>query len=61
MKQRLGQIFLIDKKVAEREVSYAYISHNDTVLEIGPGQGILTKLLAKKAKKVVAIELDKNL
>jgi 16S rRNA (adenine1518-N6/adenine1519-N6)-dimethyltransferase len=61
MKQRLGQIFLIDKKVAEREVNYAYISHNDTVLEIGPGQGFLTKLLAEKAKKVVAIELDKNL
>lgn len=61
MKQRLGQIFLIDKKVAEREVNYAYISHSDTVLEIGPGQGFLTKLLAEKAKKVVAIELDKNL
>jgi len=61
MKQRLGQNFLIDKKVAEREVNYANITHNDTVLEIGPGQGILTKLLAEKAKKVVAIELDKNL
>lgn len=61
MKQRLGQIFLIDKKVAEREVNYANINQDDVVLEIGPGQGILTKPLAKKAKKVVAIETDKNL
>ncbi len=61
MKQKLGQNFLIDKNVAEREVNYANISKDDIVLEIGPGQGILTKLLANKANKVVTIELDKNL
>jgi 16S rRNA (adenine1518-N6/adenine1519-N6)-dimethyltransferase len=61
MKQKLGQIFLIDKKVAECEVNYANITQDDVVLEIGPGQGILTKLLAEKAKKVVAIEIDNNL
>ena len=61
MKQSLGQIFLIDKKVAEREINYANIIHDDVVLEIGPGQGILTKLLAEKAKKVIAIEIDESL
>jgi len=61
MKVRLGQNFLIDKQIAEREVSYADISKKDTVLEIGPGNGILTKILAEKAKKVIAIEIDKNL
>jgi len=61
MKQKLGQNFLINEKVAEREVDYANISKDDIVLEIGPGRGIITKLLAKKAKKVIAIELDKNL
>jgi len=60
MKQKLGQNFLTDKRVAEREVDYANITHDDVVLEIGPGHGILTKLLAEKAKKVVAIELDKD-
>ena len=61
MKQKLGQNFLIDKRVAEREVNYAGIENNDVVLEIGPGQGILTRLLAERAKRVIAIEIDKNL
>lgn len=61
MRQHIGQNFLIDKNVAEREVNYASITKDDVVLEIGPGDGILTKLLAKKAKQVVAIELDENL
>ncbi|KYK23880.1 dimethyladenosine transferase [Thermoplasmatales archaeon SG8-52-4] len=61
MKQKLGQNFLIDKRVAEREIKYAGITKNDVVLEIGPGKGILTKLLADKAKKVIAIEIDRNL
>ena len=61
MKKKLGQNFLIDKKVAEREINYADIKHNDIVLEIGPGRGILTNIISKKAKKVIAIELDKKL
>ena len=61
MKQKLGQNFLIDKRVAEQEVNYAGIENNDVVLEIGPGQGILTRLLAERAKRVIAIEIDKNL
>jgi 16S rRNA (adenine1518-N6/adenine1519-N6)-dimethyltransferase len=61
MKKKLGQNFLIDEKVAQREIKYADITKDDIVLEIGPGKGILTKLLANSAKKVIAIEIDKNL
>ncbi len=61
MKVKLGQNFLIDNNIAKREVEYADIKKSDIVLEIGPGKGILTKILAKKAKKVIAIEYDKNL
>jgi len=61
MKKKLGQNFLIDTKVAEREVFYSKISTDDVVLEIGPGKGILTKLLAEKARKVISIEIDEKL
>jgi 16S rRNA (adenine1518-N6/adenine1519-N6)-dimethyltransferase len=61
IKKKLGQHFLIDKNIAELEVKYASIKNNDVVLEIGPGEGILTKLLANKAKKVIAIEIDQEL
>ena len=61
MIKKLGQNFLIDHQVAEREVAYAKITKDDVVLEIGPGKGILTTKLAEKAKKVIAIEIDKQL
>lgn len=61
VKKKIGQNFLVDKQVAEREINYASLSKNDIVLEIGPGKGILTKLIAKKAKKVIAIEIDSRL
>jgi len=60
-KGKIGQNFLIDKKVAERELEYASIEKNDVVLEIGPGKGIITKLLSEKAQKVIAIEIDEKL
>jgi 16S rRNA (adenine1518-N6/adenine1519-N6)-dimethyltransferase len=61
MKRSLGQNFLIDNNVATREVQYAKISKEDIVLEVGPGSGILTRLLAEKAKKVIAIEIDEKI
>jgi 16S rRNA (adenine1518-N6/adenine1519-N6)-dimethyltransferase len=61
MKKKFGQNFLIDKNIAKRELEYAEIKKNDVVLEIGPGNGILTKLLAEKAKQVIAIEIDDQL
>lgn len=60
-RQRLGQHFLIDASVAEREITYAQVTKNDVVLEIGPGKGIITCALAKKAKQVIAIEIDPHL
>ena len=58
--KRLGQHFLVDSRVARRHVGHAAIGSSDTVLEIGPGLGILTRLLAERARHVVAIEADRR-
>jgi len=57
----LGQNFLQDPLALEKIVSAAEIQPVDTVLEIGPGLGSLTRYLAISAKEVVAVELDMNL
>ena len=57
----LGQHFLVDERVAHRHVEFAGITATDTVLEIGPGLGILTDLLLRKAARVVAVERDRRL
>lgn len=57
----LGQNFLEDPQALEEIVSAAEIQQTDTVLEIGPGLGSLTRYLAASAKEVVAVELDENL
>lgn len=61
--KKLGQYFLKPKYgwVIETIIKAAEIEKNDTVLEIGPGKGILTRALAKKAAKVIAVEKDENL
>ena len=57
-RKRLGQHFLIDERVLQLIVSTAGLSESDVILEIGPGLGILTKELAQKAGRVIAVELD---
>ncbi len=57
----LGQHFLVDREVLRKIVGAAEISKTDTVLEIGPGLGALTLELAKRAKKIIAVEKDKEL
>lgn len=57
-KDHLGQNFLLEKRVAVKMLLAAELSIKDTVLEIGPGIGTLTKELAKKAKQVISIEKD---
>jgi len=59
--KEFGQNFLIDSNIAEREINYCNITKDDVVLEVGPGKGILTELLAKRAYKVIAIEIDEKL
>lgn len=57
----LGQHFLVDENSLESIVEAADIQSNERVVEVGPGMGILTKELCKKAKEVVALELDKSM
>jgi 16S rRNA (adenine1518-N6/adenine1519-N6)-dimethyltransferase len=57
----LGQNFLQDPIALENIASAAQIQPTDTVLEIGPGLGSLTRYLAAAAKEVVAVELDQHL
>ena len=57
-KPKLGQNFLTDHSAARRIVDALGDVSNRTVIEIGPGQGMLTDLLVKRARKVIAIELD---
>ncbi len=59
-KKGLGQNFLIDDTVCPR-MAEAACSEGGGVLEIGPGAGVLTTELAKRAKRVVAIEIDERL
>ncbi len=59
--KRLDQHFLSNENYIQKEIDAANITKNDVVLEIGPGVGTLTQYLLEKAKKVVAVELDKNL
>ena len=60
-KKGLAQHFLIDKEVLGLITSTAELTTDDTVLEIGPGLGVLTGELAKQAGCVLAIELDSKL
>ena len=60
-KKSLGQNFLVDENIISRIVQAASVTKDDTVIEIGPGAGAMTKDLADAAGKVIAIELDERL
>jgi 16S rRNA (adenine1518-N6/adenine1519-N6)-dimethyltransferase len=60
-KKELGQNFLVDSSILSRIVACAEISENVEVLEIGAGLGSLTFFLAQAAKRVTAVEVDKDL
>lgn len=59
-KKRLGQNFLIDGTAIADIINAANITSDDVIVEIGPGVGFVTEQLVKKAKKVIAIELDEE-
>ncbi len=54
------QFFLIDQSIIDKLVEFANIGKNDRVLEVGSGIGFLTKVVAKKAKEVITIEIDER-
>jgi len=60
-KPKLGQHFLASEDLAARVVDTLGDVSQSTVLEIGPGRGILTSLLAKRARRLIAVELDRVL
>jgi 16S rRNA (adenine1518-N6/adenine1519-N6)-dimethyltransferase len=60
-RKRLGQHFLVDGGVVERMVALADVGGADTVLEIGPGVGALTDVLAARAGRLYLIEYDRGL
>ena len=57
----LGQNFLVDPEVCPSMAEAAYLDENTCVIEIGPGVGVLTAELAKRAGKVLSFEVDKRL
>ena len=60
-KKSLGQHFLTDRHILEAIADAADVGPEDTVIEVGPGRGSLTEVLARRARGVVALELDAGL
>lgn len=59
--KKFGQNFIFDKNLLTAIINDSGINKNDDVLEIGPGAGTLTRVIAEKAKKVVSYEIDTSL
>ena len=60
LNKSLGQNFLIDQNITGKIVDGAEISKDDIVVEVGPGIGSLTRVIAERAERVIAVEIDKN-
>lgn len=60
-RKSLGQHFLVNGHIADRIVDCAGIEPEDTVLEIGPGKGILTERLLERVRNLTVVEIDSNL
>ncbi len=60
-KKNFGQNFLVDERVLDKIISAANITKDDLIIEVGPGIGTLTQAMAKKAGKVISVEIDKTL
>jgi 16S rRNA (adenine1518-N6/adenine1519-N6)-dimethyltransferase len=61
VKKEYGQHFLVDRNILEVIGRLADLGPDDVVLEIGPGQGVLTRYLAERVRRVHAIEIDRAL
>jgi len=60
-KRRFGQNFLVDNHVVDRIIAAVNPEANETIIEIGPGRGALTKRLVQSGARIVAIEFDREL
>ncbi len=60
-KKEMGQNFIFDPALIEQLADASLVTRADGVLEIGPGRGTLTGALARRARKVIAVELDRTL
>jgi 16S rRNA (adenine1518-N6/adenine1519-N6)-dimethyltransferase len=60
-KKNLGQHFLSDPRVQQKIVQACDLKPADTIVEIGPGQGVLTRLMAPLVKKLICVETDRDL
>ena len=60
-KRHRGQNFLVDNNIRAKIIATADIKPSDVILEVGPGMGALTEELVKRAKRVIAVEIDKDL
>ncbi len=60
-KKEYGQHFLVDRNILEVIGRLAQLDPDDVVLEIGPGQGVLTRYLAERVRRVHAVEIDRAL
>ena len=60
-RKRWGQHFLVDRNILNKVVRAAELEKGDAVLEIGPGMGEMTLALARQVKKVIAVEIDREL
>ncbi len=59
--KKFGQNFLCDSNIVEKIADSMHLTGNESVLEVGPGLGALTQAIARRAKRVVAVEIDKGL
>lgn len=60
-KKHLGQNFLTDQRIQHKIIDACHLSKEDTVLEIGPGQGAVTRLIAPHVQKLICVETDRDL
>jgi 16S rRNA (adenine1518-N6/adenine1519-N6)-dimethyltransferase len=60
-RKRFGQNFLHDRGIAARIVDAAALTPDDVVVELGPGHGVLTRLIAERGVRMIALELDRDL
>lgn len=60
-KKSLGQHFLVDRRALARIADAALLEPDDTVIEVGPGLGVLTREIGRRAGRVISVEIDSGL